>query len=66
MRGLLKSRKVKLALFALCQTLVFHFIPDFPKEIWQAIDGLVVALIVGIAIEDAGLKASGRDHDKSG
>ena len=56
LNGLLTSRKFWLAVFALVQTIVFQFVPDFPKEIWQAIDALAVVLIVTIAIEDAGKK----------
>lgn len=59
MNGLLKSRKFWLAVFALVQTLVFQFLPQFPKEIWQAIDGIVAVLIASIAIEDAGSKFQG-------
>jgi membrane protein CcdC involved in cytochrome C biogenesis len=59
MTGLLRSRKVLLAGFALAQTVVFNMIPDFPPSVWQAIDALVISIIVGIALEDAGAKASG-------
>ena len=56
LNGLLTSRKFWLAVFALVQTIVFQYVPDFPKEIWQSIDGLVVVLILAIAVEDAGKK----------
>ncbi len=54
LNGLWTSRKFWLAVFALVQTSVFQYVPDFPKEIWQSIDVLVSVLILAIAIEDAG------------
>lgn len=56
---LLRSRKFWLAVFGLCQTILFHFIPTFPPEIWQAIDVLVVVLIGAIAYEDAARLGNG-------
>ena len=56
MASLLKSRKFWLAVFAVAQTVLFNFIPDFPHEIWQAIDGLVAVLIAAIAAEDMAAK----------
>ena len=56
MNGLLASRKFWLAVFGVVQTLVFQFVPDFPAEVWQAIDSLVIALIAFIAVEDAATK----------
>lgn len=60
LNGLLYSRKFWLAIFAVIQTVLFHFVPNFPPEIWQAIDGLVVVLIAAIAIEDAGANIGNR------
>jgi hypothetical protein len=59
MKGLLVSRKFWLAVFALVSTIVFQFLPQFPKEVWQAIDALIGVLIASIAIEDAGAKSAG-------
>jgi hypothetical protein len=59
MKSLLVSRKFWLAVFALISTVVFQFFPQFPKEVWQAIDALVGVLIAAIAIEDAGAKFAG-------
>jgi len=56
MTGLFKSRKFWLAVFAVGQTVLFQFVPDFPPAVWQAIDGLVAVLIASIALEDAGAK----------
>jgi hypothetical protein len=56
MNGLLHSRKFWLAFFALIQTLIFQFFPQFPQAVWQSIDGVVVILIMSIATEDAGAK----------
>jgi hypothetical protein len=58
--SLLKSRKFLLAAFAIVQTVLFQFVPDFPPAVWQAIDALVAVLITMIAVEDAALKSSGK------
>lgn len=57
---LLYSRKFWLALVACVQTILFHFIPDFPEEIWQSIDALAIVVIAAIAVEDAAMKLSSR------
>jgi hypothetical protein len=53
--NLFKSRKFLLALFAVVQSIVFHFCNVAP-ELWQAIDALVAVLIAMIAAEDAAQK----------
>lgn len=57
MKTLLKSRKFWLAVFALVQTVVLHYV-DVPKDIWMSIDGVVVVLIASIAWEDAAEKSA--------
>lgn len=57
MSSLLKSRKFWLAIFGVCQAVVLHYL-SVPEEIWQSIVGLVMVLIAGIAIEDAGEKSA--------
>lgn len=52
-KSLLKSRKFYLALFAVVQVVVLHYL-NVPDEIWQAIAALVGVLIGSIALEDAG------------
>lgn len=56
--ALLHSRKFWLAVFALVQTVLFQFVPDFPPTVWQAIDGVVAVLIASIALEDAAMKSA--------
>jgi hypothetical protein len=56
LNGLLKSRKFWLACFGVFQSVFFHYVPDFPAEVWKAVDTLVIVLILSIAIEDAGKK----------
>ena len=51
-RALLGSRKFWLAVFGLVQTIVFEFVPGFPREIWVAIDALLAVVIASIAYED--------------
>ena len=60
MASLLHSRKFWLAVFGVVQSIVGVFVPEFPPELWQSIDGLVVVLIACIAAEDSALKLSGR------
>ena len=59
-KGLLKSRKVLLAVIGIIQTIIFHLIPDFPPEVWKSINTLLLAVIGGIAIEDAAEKFGGK------
>lgn len=57
--SLFKSRKFWLAVLGVAQSIIFGLWPDFPAEIWQAIDALIIALIGMIAVEDAAVKRSG-------
>ena len=54
-KSLLKSRKVLIAAVGVLQTLVLHYLKIDP-EVWASIDGLLLALIVSIAHEDAAEK----------
>ena len=56
-QSFLRSRKFWLAVFGIVQALVLNYF-NVPEEIWQAITGLVMVLIAGIAIEDAGEKSA--------
>lgn len=58
MSSLLKSRKFWLAVFGIVQALVLHYL-NVPEEVWQSITALVMTVIAGIAIEDAGAKFGG-------
>lgn len=58
LKALARSRKFWLAVFAVVQSVVFGMWPDFPVEIWVAIDALVVVLINAIAHEDAAEKGA--------
>jgi hypothetical protein len=58
LKALARSRKFWLAIFAVVQSVVFGLWPDFPVEIWVAIDALVVVLINAIAHEDAAEKGA--------
>jgi hypothetical protein len=55
LKSLLKSRKFWLAVVAVVQTVVLHFV-SVPQDIWVAIDVLIAVVIAGIALEDAGEK----------
>lgn len=52
---LLTSRKFLLAVLAVVQTVVLHYV-NVPQDIWLAIDGLLVTVIGTIALEDAAEK----------
>jgi arginine exporter protein ArgO len=53
---LLYSRKFWLAVVAVAQTVVLHYLKVEP-DVWQAIDLLIGVVIAGIAAEDAAAKA---------
>lgn len=53
--ALLRSRKFLLALAAVVQTVLLHYL-DVPDDVWQAINLLIGSVIAGIAIEDAAEK----------
>ena len=56
LKALLRSRKVWLAVIGVVQTIVFATMPDFDPAVWQAINVLLLAVIAGIAVEDAAEK----------
>ena len=56
---LLRSRKFWLAVIAVVQTIVFTLLPNFPDEVWQAINVILLFLISTIAVEDAAAKFHG-------
>jgi len=58
MSSLLRSRKFWLAVVALVQTVLFQFVPSFPKEVWISIDGVLAVLIGSIAAEDSAEKSA--------
>lgn len=58
LRALLYSRKFWLAVVACAQTVLFHFAPGFPAEVWESIDAVIVIVIATIAVEDAAEKWS--------
>ena len=58
MLGLLKSRKFWLAVFGVVQAVVLQYF-EVPDAIWQAATALIMTLIAGIAIEDAGRNVNG-------
>lgn len=62
LKSLLASRKFWVAVFGLVQTIVFQFFPQFPKEVWMAIDALCAVVIGSIAVEDANQYPSARER----
>jgi type III secretory pathway component EscV len=58
MKSLLYSRKFWLAVVAAAQTILFQFVPDFPKDVWISIDAILGILIAAIAAEDAAEKSA--------
>jgi hypothetical protein len=57
LNGLLYSRKFWLAVFAVVQSVVLHYL-NVPDDIWQAIAALVGVLIASIAVEDSAKKTA--------
>ncbi|MBE2202544.1 MAG: hypothetical protein IAE79_28290 [Anaerolinea sp.] len=57
LNGLMTSRKFWLAVFAVVQVLVLHYL-DVPDEVWQSIAALVMVLIGAIAYEDGAEKSA--------
>lgn len=55
--ALATSRKVLLAVAGVIGTLVLHY-AEIDPEVWAAIDALLIAVIAGIAHEDAATKRS--------
>ena len=55
-----RSRKFWLAVVAVIQTVVLALIPDFPDEVWAAINVILLWLIGMIAAEDVAGKVGGR------
>lgn len=59
MSSLFKSRKFWLSVIAVIQTVVFSTLPNFPAEVWQAINVILLFLVGMIAVEDAAAKLRG-------
>ena len=58
MKRLLNSAKFWLAILAMIQTIIFQFVPEFPKEVWISINVVLVAVIAGITGEDIAEKSN--------
>ena len=63
-KSLLRSRKVLLAALGVVQSLVLEYL-NIPSEVWLSINALLIAVIAGIAHEDAASKA-GRGRPDGG
>lgn len=61
LESFMRSRKFWLAVFGIVQALVLQYL-NVPADIWQAITALIMVLIAGIAIEDAGEKSGSAIH----
>ncbi|MFM9966730.1 MAG: hypothetical protein ACKV2Q_36620 [Planctomycetaceae bacterium] len=59
LRDLLSSRKVLVAVAGVCSALANR---EGPEEVTMTIVALAAAVILGIAIEDAGEKSAGNGH----
>jgi hypothetical protein len=68
MQTLIRSRKFWLSVIAVIQTVIFNLLPEFPDEVWQAVNVILLFLVGTIAVEDAAMKfggvRSGYLHDK--
>ncbi|MFO7663362.1 MAG: hypothetical protein R6X18_12325 [Chloroflexota bacterium] len=59
MQTLIRSRKFWLSVIAVIQTVVFNLLPEFPDEVWQAVNVILLFLVGTIAVEDAAMKFGG-------
>lgn len=57
--SLLRSRKFWLSVIAVIQTIVFHYFTDFPAEVWESINVILLFLVGMIAVEDSAAKLHG-------
>jgi hypothetical protein len=60
--SLITSRRFWLAVFGIAQSVVFVYVPSFPKDIWIAVDALVTVLIAALTVDDAVALAAGRHY----
>jgi hypothetical protein len=59
MQTLIRSRKFWLSVIAVIQTVIFNLLPEFPDEVWQAVNVILLFLVGTIAVEDAAMKFGG-------
>ncbi len=59
LNSLVHSRKFWLSVIAVIQTVVFSLLPNFPDEVWQAVNVILLWLVGMIAAEDAAMKFGG-------
>ena len=64
LQRLLRSRKFWLAVVAAAQTILFQFVPDFPRDVWLSIDAILGIVIIAIATEDAAEKFNGNHLER--
>jgi len=57
---LLHDAKFWTAVVALANAVLFYFEPEFPKEIWTAIDALLAIVIAGLTARSVAVKAQAR------
>jgi hypothetical protein len=55
---LFRSRKFWLAVLAVVQTVVFSLLPEFPDELWQGINTVLMVVIGMYAVEDVAATVS--------
>lgn len=56
---LLRSRKFWLAVLAMVQTILFSSLPNFPPEIWQSINLVLIVVIGMMTVDDTAQHISG-------
>jgi hypothetical protein len=58
-KSLMTSRRFWLAVFGIVQSLIFVYVPNFPRDVWIAIDGLVAVMIVALTVDDKAATEAG-------
>jgi hypothetical protein len=56
LKKLLTNSKFWMALFTVGQNILFHFVTDFPENIWVSISGLVVIVLGVLTYQDVRAK----------
>ena len=49
---LIRNKAFWAAVIAVVYALLYHFVPDFPKEIWGAVVALAEVVIGGLAVSE--------------
>lgn len=49
-KAILTNGAVWSAFLLLVNTLLFYFVPDFPREVWASLNGFIIALLAAVGV----------------